>query len=340
MLKITVIVASALALAATMPCRAGDEPTLGIGDAAPEIDIAHWLKGKEVESFDNGKIYVLEFWATWCGPCKVSMPHISELQEHYRDYDVTFIGVSDEPLEKVQGFIQKDQWDKRTRYTVATDPDKSVYESYMVAAKQNGIPTAFIIGKDSKIEWIGHPMQIDVVIEKVVTDGWDREVYRDKVIPLQMKLGASKDKDQMLSIIDELIEIGMVDTTEYKFQKCVILLKDKNQPDAAYALGREIMKEKWDDPQILNAMAWFTVDEPGIETRDLDFALKAAKRANELTKGEDPAILDTVARIYYEKGDVKKAIELQKQAVDKAEGRMADQLREALEKYQTEAGRI
>ena len=79
-----------------------------------------------------------------------------------------------------------DQWfpgEKKTfaditsAYCLTTDPDRSVYEAYMTASEQQGIPTAFIVGKSGQIEWIGHPMEMDEPLEKVVTDSWDRVEY-------------------------------------------------------------------------------------------------------------------------------------------------------------------
>ncbi len=179
--------AGAFALGAAMTAWAGGDEgtkvTMTIGDEAPAIDISHWLKGEAVEAFEPGKVYVVEFWATWCGPCRASIPHISELQEHYLDYDVTFIGVSDEKLQTVVDFLGKTDkqdktWTSKIHYALATDPDESVKNDYMKAAGQRGIPTAFVVGKDTKIEWIGHPIQIDAALESVVQDTWDRDAFK------------------------------------------------------------------------------------------------------------------------------------------------------------------
>ena len=52
---------------------------LSVGDPAPGLDIDMWVKGEEV-SIESGKVYVIDFWATWCVPCRRSIPHLSELQ--------------------------------------------------------------------------------------------------------------------------------------------------------------------------------------------------------------------------------------------------------------------
>ena len=144
---------------------------LTIGSKAPKLDIEHWVsngndKFKPVKEFETGKVYVVEFWATWCGPCVMSMPHLAETQKKYADKGVQLISVSDEDLETVKGFLEKpvkgaeaEKDDKENTYgkltsvyCLTTDPDKSVYEGYMDAAGQNGIPTCFIVGKSGVIE--------------------------------------------------------------------------------------------------------------------------------------------------------------------------------------------
>ena len=67
-------------------------PSVNIGDAAPPLRVRAWLKGNPIQQFEKGRIYVVEFWATWCHPCKVAMPHLSELAREYRN-KVTFLGI-------------------------------------------------------------------------------------------------------------------------------------------------------------------------------------------------------------------------------------------------------
>ena len=170
---------------------------LTIGSKAPKLDIEHWVsngngKFKPVKEFEAGKVYVVEFWATWCGPCVMSMPHLAATQEKYAEKGVQLISVSDEELETVEGFLKRqvknaDKDDTENTYgrltsvyCLTTDPDKSVNEDYMDAAGQNGIPTCFIVGKSGQIEWIGHPMEMDEPLEKVVGDSWDRATYLAK----------------------------------------------------------------------------------------------------------------------------------------------------------------
>ncbi len=166
---------------------------LGIGSQAPPLDIEHWIQDgngffKPVKEFEPGKVYVVEFWATWCGPCIMSMPHLAELQNEYRGRDVQIISVSDETTDEVNDLLAKDSEEEgktfaeiTAAYSLTTDPDRSVYEDYMEAANQEGIPTSFIVGKSGLIEWIGHPLDLDEPLEAVVTDSWDRKAFKEQL---------------------------------------------------------------------------------------------------------------------------------------------------------------
>lgn len=183
---------------------------LEIGSAAPDLAIEHWLQDgngffKPVTKFEKGKVYVVEFWATWCGPCIQSMPHLAELQNKYRGQNVQIISVSNETVEEVKDLLSKQNeqvgksfGELTSAWCLTTDPDGSVYRDYMDAAKQGGIPTAFLVGKSSQIEWIGHPMDMDEPLEAVVNDSWDRESFQ-KEMALQQKLQENMQKVSMLA---------------------------------------------------------------------------------------------------------------------------------------------
>lgn len=167
------------------------KPDLIVGDPAPSIDVKHWIQDgegafKPVTEFEADHVYVIEFWATWCGPCIASMPHLSELQKKYADKGLQIISISDEQATDVRSFLHRpvgedvDQTfaDVTAAYCLTTDPDRSAHKDYMEAALQGGIPTSFLVGKDGKVEWIGHPGAIDEALEQVVAGTWDREAFK------------------------------------------------------------------------------------------------------------------------------------------------------------------
>jgi thiol-disulfide isomerase/thioredoxin len=354
---------TALALAATTLAQqptddaTEEKPakTLSIGDKAPAIDIEHWVKGDKVEKFEDGKVYVVEFWATWCPPCRESIPHISELQTELKDYGVTFIGISDEKLSDVTSFLEKprakgsdETWNQVVAYRLTTDPDKSAHGDYMKASGQGGIPTAFIVGKDQHVEWIGHPMGIDKPLDSVVKDSWDRVAFKKEYEAQQaaaaemrkvqqdlFKAMQEEDWDKALSMIEPVLAKNPKELSAgmTKFQ----ILMRKGDTQAAHTFARELAKNNWDSAMVLNALAWTIVQNDDVTERDAAVALEFADRANTLSEQKDAAILDTLARCHHEKGDLANAVKYQEMAVKNAgDDEMGGEIKDTLKKYQDE----
>lgn len=328
--------------------------SLKVGDKAPSLSVEKWIKGLPVERFEKGKVYVVEFWASWCGPCVRSMPHLSALQREYKDKGVTIIGVNiweekeygPETLKKVESFVQA-QGD-RVAYSVAYDGvGRATDLAYMKAASQGGIPTAFLIDKTGTIAWIGHPMWLDIPLSLVVADKWDpktgpqllkkAEAHLNEVFE---KMGTSpKDAIAAWESFEKEYPAAAKHMSNLKFR----LLLSAEEYDQAYQVAARLIDlaitEK--DADALNELAWVIVDPEGsVAKKDLDLAMKAATKADEFSGHRNAAIIDTLARVYFLKGDVDKAIELQTRAVELASQREKDDLQRALDEYKkAKAGR-
>jgi thiol-disulfide isomerase/thioredoxin len=152
---------------------AGDG-TLKVGDSAPPLAVSNWLHGAEVKEFERGHVYVVEFWATWCGPCVQIMPHVADLQDEFRDKGVTFIGFASEANDKeakVNAFVAKHG--PKLGYTFAFGSGTETHNAYMKASGQNGIPCSFVVDEQGRIAYIGHPVFLDIVLPKVLDGTWD-----------------------------------------------------------------------------------------------------------------------------------------------------------------------
>jgi thiol-disulfide isomerase/thioredoxin len=142
------------------------EPALKVGDSAPKLQVGSWVQGKPVEGFEAGKAYLVEFWATWCGPCITSIPHLDALHRKFKDRGLVVIGQNvwehDESL--VEPFVRK--MGEKMTYRVALD-DKSQQSkgamavTWMEAADRKGIPVAFLVNREGRIVWVGHPMALE-----------------------------------------------------------------------------------------------------------------------------------------------------------------------------------
>lgn len=157
-----------------------DGPTLLPGGKAPKIEVLKWVKGKPVTIQKKG-VYVVEFWATWCGPCIESIPHVTKLAKENKK--VTFVGVSiweDNKNQEVEKFVK--EMGSKMDYNVAFGGNqKGMAQTWMAAAKQNGIPSAFIV-KDEIVQWVGHPMEMDQPLKNVLAGKHNVAAAKKKVL--------------------------------------------------------------------------------------------------------------------------------------------------------------
>lgn len=332
------------ALTATLLIQGPASAKLTIGDAAPPLKIAEWIKGEPVElSAGAGKtIYVVEFWATWCGPCRESIPHLSRLQQTYKDKNVVFIGISSEPVETIQPFVR--QMGERMEYTVAADRDEKTSMAYLAAAGLTGIPHAFVVGKDGRIAWHGHPAEkMEAVLDELIAGTYDIDAAKarmEKLDALDIKLEeayVSENWDEVLRVAEQINEV-QPDPVRYQHLRFHAMAL-KGDMDGASSSGVALL-ESVSDANTLNSFAWMLLTDDQFKGKFNALALRVAAKANELSAGENWSVLDTYARALFETGDVNGAIEHQKKAIQLAEGgsvQAAGELKAALARYEAPA---
>ena len=154
----------ALILIPTIAAAMGSESYLRIGNAAPALHPMAWIKGEPIVRYEPGRIYVVEFWATWCPPCIESVPHLTDLQSKYRD-ELTVVGVNvlesangEGDESSVRAFVTKGH--PQMGYTVAMDhPIKQpVFNEWMISAGMCCLPSAFIVDGKGSIVWMGNTL--------------------------------------------------------------------------------------------------------------------------------------------------------------------------------------
>ncbi len=360
----------ALVLGLFAAANAGDT-ALVLGAPAPSVKVVKWLKGKELKKFEPGKVYVVEFWATWCGPCKQSIPHLTELAHKYKD-KVSFNGISiweesqPEPTEqallaRVDKFVK--DWGPKMDYNVGSGGSKATMaQTWMAAAGQGGIPSAFIVDQQGRVAWVGHPMAgLEETLNKVLDGSWDiqaeakkqssaMEAQRKAMAKMKPYRDALKAKDYKTAIaeIDKLIAEDPKMEMGLAMAKFTALL-NSDEP-TAYAYAKALSEGIYaHESNALNSIAWAIVDDKSpAKNPDFPTAIGIAQKAADLIKedGDEKAyVLDTLAYAYFKSGDYDKAIATQTKAVALAdrEGTKIDdatrkEIRDRLEVFKKKKG--
>jgi peroxiredoxin len=157
---------------------AGGQPTpverpvlLAPGTAAPDFTANKWGGGDLKLSDYKGKVVILDFWATWCPPCKASMPHLQQIHETVKGQDVVVLAVCvSDTREAYEKWVPEH---KELTFQFAFDPqgrDRSKPNISRGLYNVSGIPTTYIIGKDGKVvdSVLGYKGAKDVRIEEAL----------------------------------------------------------------------------------------------------------------------------------------------------------------------------
>ncbi len=128
-----------------------------VGQQLPELKVSYLNAAPDLA----GKPLIVEFWATWCPPCRTSIPHLNELYGKYQDRGLQIVGITNEDEPTVKTFLKQ----LPIKYHVAFDKDGKMGKHFKI----RGIPHAFLVNAEGKIVWQGHPMALrESEIEKVL----------------------------------------------------------------------------------------------------------------------------------------------------------------------------
>jgi tetratricopeptide (TPR) repeat protein len=282
------------------------------------------------------------------------------LQSKFKDKGVTCIGVTsvDEngnTLEAVEALVKKRE--DKIGYSIAWDKQRTTNEAYMDAARQGGIPCAFLIDQEGLLAWVGHPMELDEPLEKVVEKKWD---LKKAAAEFKEELDANKAMEEVteefekfqeamgkedfaaaLKIMDEVAEKKPVLAPRLAMGRFFVLLESK-QYDKAYAAAEQAADKYYSKkaPE-LEHMARTILELEGVEKPNAELAVKLASRAAEVAPDHAGA-LDTLAMAYDKKGDFAKAAETLKKSISMAEKHKAPdeilkELKDRLAEYESKA---
>jgi cytochrome c biogenesis protein CcmG, thiol:disulfide interchange protein DsbE len=126
------------------------------GKKAPDLFVEQWLT---TAPDTKGKVVLIDFWATWCGPCRETIPELNEIQKAFPQ-DLVVIGISDEKADTVKEFVKTTPMN----YSSAIDASKKM----STAVGVTGIPHVIIISTDGIVRWQGFPLSAEEKLTKEI----------------------------------------------------------------------------------------------------------------------------------------------------------------------------
>ncbi len=358
-------------MAGSATAQFNPSPTLKIGDPAPPIKVQTWVRGQPVAQFERGKVYVLDFWATWCGGCIIAFPHISGIAQKYQDR-VSFSSIDagegvierdkkEDPLPKVTKFL-KSPYGQDLKLNVAVDGNSNaMWDAWIKPIHRVGLPTTYVIDQDGRIAWMDVNLDhLEWVLDQVLAKKWDRAKaaaimqQKEAIFDLWLKMVASKGAEQRSLNQTILAE-------SEKFEKH---FPDRKDAVAFYKFLAWIELDRSKLPAILEQMAadprsWYLSlsDAAGLTMQHKDLskptyaaAVKVLQRCmqNEYpavnTCGSNSTTYDRLAAAYSMAGEPANAVTSQEKAIalakeEKASPQAIRKLEGALGKYKTTVAR-
>ena len=303
---------------------------LNVGDPAPPLAKMTWLNGEEIKNFAPGKVYVLDFWAIWCGPCIQAMPHLAAIQDEYKDKGLVVVGVTtkdpNNTMEKVAEFVEKKG--KKFNYAFAYCDTEDTYKSFMEAAGQDGIPCSFVVDKTGKIAYIGHPMELEDVLEKIVAGTWRGQADVDEIKQSndeldQIMKGSRTNAADALKKLDQYATKYPARAKKEMFGvRRLVLMMQAKKLDEAKTVSDAMLKqatEKKNVNLLVNLSAIWAAEQLNPEKKHIDLAITAVETLVKIEGENDLNAVATAAEVYFAAGKKDKAIEYGEKAVKLSE---------------------
>lgn len=344
--SVTWLAASAVVLSGTVADAAPQ-----VGDKAPAIKVAKWFNQAPTvlpgAAGAEKHTYVVEFWATWCGPCLKSIPHLADLHRKHGKDGLVILGISNEEADVVDKFMKKKKPDGSMidmPYSVGIDDEQGTNSKWMEGI--DGIPHAFIVNKGGEVVWTGHPLDpaFDSALDQALAGKLDaasakKMVETDKKyneVMMQLRPAyEAKDSAKLMKLLDEAIALKPGEMQPYFIKRQV--LTEFNMADKIPALESEMDKAIANSPRGLMEFVQIEMSRELAERGDPRRLLSAARRSAELNKSAEAHLVR--ARVEAEMGLLDAAIESAKAAVQLASGDTKTQSEKIL-KYFTAAKQV
>jgi hypothetical protein len=258
-----------------------------VGTPAYPLTVKEWIKGSPVEIKAGTNIYIVEIFATTSLASGASITNLNAIQKRYQDEGVVVVGISDESVERIKQFVQREG--PKIEYAIAADDQHRTSRNYMMPVRQRGIPCAFIVGKDGKLLWYGHPLSgLDEALDKIIAGSYDLERARK----------------------DDTARIQMA-------QYLAMAMRGDVRTGAA---GRTLLTARTNDATLLCDLAFQIVTTPGLFRRDIVLATAALDQAEKLSTTNATQVSETRAILLFETGKKEEALALARKTLAAAQG--------------------
>ncbi len=317
-----------------------------VGDPAPPLGLSVFLKGEPIRHFEKGKLYLVEFWATWCTACKMMVPHLSRVARDFRGkVTVLSVNVSEQGhegkpysshLPKVRRFMDS-PGGEGMEFTVAMDDDACTMLHTWLEPSGGGFPSAVLVDREGRVAWTGFPGEslgevLELAVENKLTEAALGEIAardqarRKDTQDFQKRIGAlaaSRKHDEALRLIEDRIartrKPGLPTDSNLlsaRYQALTYL-----NPAEARKAGEDYLSQYAKYPVYLSFFAMSLLSGEAVSggrygCQDPELTLRAARFALDQGDGHNPLALQDLAKAYALMKDYRNAVKCQQLALD------------------------